>query len=364
MYMGISFKHPLCCCTFVCRGRARIHYFMKFEIGDKIIVLHSDEEGVVIDIINDKMVMIDVRGVKFPAYTDQIDHPYFKMFTQKKPVEKKKVFIDQVRKEKPITREKRGEGVWLRFFPVYDKDIFDDDVVEKLKVFIVNNHEEEYLFHYNLYFGNESHFDLKNNVRGLTDFYLHDVAFEDISDNPTFHFEFSLSEPQKNKAEYYEASLKIKGKQFFKRIEQCKEKNEPSFQFELFQAYPDKQPDVKMDLSRLGNSGFRIYEASRIKDNLPAARSVVDLHIEKITDQWKQLSNQDILTMQLNYFEKYFELAIAHNLREMIVIHGVGEGRLRDEIHERLRHKHQVKSFVNQYHHLYGYGATEIFFDH
>ena len=40
---------------------------MKYEIGDKIIVLHSDEEGKVIDIINDKMVMIEVRGVKFPA---------------------------------------------------------------------------------------------------------------------------------------------------------------------------------------------------------------------------------------------------------------------------------------------------------
>ena len=56
---------------------------MKYQVGDKIIVLHSDEEGKVIDIINEKMVMIEVRGVKFPAYMDQIDFPYFKMFTEK-----------------------------------------------------------------------------------------------------------------------------------------------------------------------------------------------------------------------------------------------------------------------------------------
>jgi dsDNA-specific endonuclease/ATPase MutS2 len=48
----------------------------------------------------------------------------------------------------------------------------------------------------------------------------------------------------------------------------------------------------------------------------------------------------------------------------LIVIHGVGEGRLRDEIHDLLRLKKEVKSFVNQYHPLYGYGATEIFFQY
>jgi len=67
---------------------------MKYQVGDKIVVLHSDEEGQVIDILNENMVMIEVRGVKFPAYMDQIDFPYFKMFTQKKIVPKKKIFIE------------------------------------------------------------------------------------------------------------------------------------------------------------------------------------------------------------------------------------------------------------------------------
>src|SRR4026209_2092160 len=106
---------------------------MKYEVGDKIIVLHSDEEGQVVDIINDKMVMIEVRGVRFPAYMDQIDFPYFKMFTEKKKVEKKKIFIDEVRKEKG-GKKKVKDGVFLSFIPVFDKDIFNDDVVERLKI--------------------------------------------------------------------------------------------------------------------------------------------------------------------------------------------------------------------------------------
>src|SRR4051812_47513931 len=116
---------------------------MKYEIGDKIIVLLTDEEGTVTDIMNEKMVMIEVKGVKFPAYTDQIDFPYFKMFSQKKIFEKKKIHVDDIRKEKQVTKKKTGEGVWLNFIPVFDKDIFDDDVVEKLKIYLVNQDEEE-----------------------------------------------------------------------------------------------------------------------------------------------------------------------------------------------------------------------------
>ena len=57
---------------------------MKFEVGDKVVVKHSNDDGEVVEIINDKMVLVDVRGVRFPAYTDQLDFPYFKRFTEKK----------------------------------------------------------------------------------------------------------------------------------------------------------------------------------------------------------------------------------------------------------------------------------------
>ncbi|WP_315816038.1 hypothetical protein [Paraflavitalea speifideaquila] len=63
---------------------------MKFQIGDKVVVLHSNDDGEVVDIINEKMVMVDVRGVKFPAYTDQLDFPYFKRFTEKNYFRKRK----------------------------------------------------------------------------------------------------------------------------------------------------------------------------------------------------------------------------------------------------------------------------------
>jgi len=336
---------------------------MKYEIGDRIIVLLTGEEGTVVDIMNEKMVMIEVKGVKFPAYMDQIDFPYFKMFTEKKAVEKKKIYVDNIRKEKPaLKKKKEGSGVWISFFPVFDKDVFDDDMVEKLKVYLINHNEEEYDFHYNLSFTGENHFELKNRIRPDSDFYLHDIDFDDLSDNPKFDVIFSLSPENRKKAPYFETSLKIKGKQFFKKIEELQQKNEASFAYELFVHYPDRVKEEKMDLGKLGNAGFRIYDASKTRENLPPARSVVDLHIEKLTNNWKALSPAEILDMQLREFEKFYELALLHHQPQLIVIHGVGEGILRDEIHEQLRLKKEVKSFVNQFHPLYGFGATEIYF--
>jgi len=337
---------------------------MKYEVGDKIIVMLTNEEGKVTEIMNEKMVMIEVKGVRFPAYTDQIDFPYFNMFSQKKVVEKKKIYIDDVQKEKGTLKTKTANGMFIAFMPVYDKDIFDDDVVEKLKIYLINQTDYSYTFRYNLFFNGESNFQLTNTIASLNEFYLHDIKFEDLSDNPRFDGEFSLTNPDKKKVDYFEASLKLKAKQIFKKIEETKLKNEPMFSYSLFEEYPDKVDIEKVDLSTLGNAGFRIYDLSKIKDHLAPARTVVDLHIEKLTDNWKHLSNFEILTIQLKEFEKFYELAVSYNQINLTFIHGVGTGKLRNEIHEILKTKKEVKSFVNQYSSAYGYGATEIFFSY
>lgn len=335
---------------------------MKYEPGDNIIVLLTNEEGKVVEIMNEKMVMIEVKGVRFPAYMDQIDFPYFNMFSQKKPVEKKKVYIDNLPKEKGGMQPKKDNGMFICFVPVFDKDIFDDDVVEKLKIYLINQTLTAFTFNYNLVFNGSSSFQLTNTVEPGHDFYVHDVNFENLSDNPRFDVEFSLVNPDKKKATYYETSLKLKAKQLFKKIEELQLKNEASFMYPLFDVYPDKVDEEKVDLSKLGNAGFRLYDASLVKENLAPARTVVDLHIEKLTDNWKHLSNFEILTIQLKAFEKFYDLSVAHHQASLTIIHGVGTGKLRDEIHDILKLKKEVKSFVNQYHPSYGYGATEIYF--
>ncbi|MEJ7671287.1 MAG: Smr/MutS family protein [Chitinophagaceae bacterium] len=55
-------------------------------------------------------------------------------------------------------------------------------------------------------------------------------------------------------------------------------------------------------------------------------------------------------------------LATAHHQLNLIVIHGVGSGKLKDEIHEILKTKKEVKTFVNQYHPNFGlWGNRRLF---
>jgi dsDNA-specific endonuclease/ATPase MutS2 len=147
-------------------------------------------------------------------------------------------------------------------------------------------------------------------------------------------------------------------------VEEIRQKGEASFSYKLFEEYPDKPEEEKLELDSLAAKGIKIYNAKEARKHLPPARTVVDLHIEKLTNDWNHLTNGEILDMQLKEFEKWYELAVAHHQSQLIVIHGVGSGRLRDEIHDLLRLKREVKSFVNQFHPSFGYGATEIYFQY
>ena len=336
---------------------------MKYQLGDIVLLLHSQEEGEVVEIISDEMLLIDVRGVRFPVYLDQIDFPYFKRFSEKKIVfpKKEKVYVDNLKKEEVTKKYHVYSGVWLSFLPVFDKDVFDDDVVEKFKIYLLNQTNESYQFVYQIKFKGAAEFHLTNTVLSFNEFYLHDIAFEEMNDAPKFEFDFFLSNPDKKKALHFETSFKIKAKQLFQKIEDMKLKNEPTFSFLLFEKYPNKTEEVILDYH---NSHGQLYEISKTKQMLEPARSVVDLHIEKLTDNWKGLSNFEILTIQLKNFEKYYALAIAHRQPNLIVIHGIGTGKLRNEIHEILKTKKEVRTFANQYHQDFGFGATEIFFQY
>lgn len=340
---------------------------MKFQVGDKVLILHSEEEGEVVDIINNKMVMVDVRGVKFPAYIDQLDFPYFKRFSEKKivpPPAKQKKFIDELPREKKPLADKTQTGVWLTFIPVMDTDEFGDEIVEELKIHLINRTDKPYKFEYKLNYLSGTDFEFNNEIAAFQDFYLHDMPFENVNDSPSFHVVFSLPTPDKKKAEYFETSLKLKPKQVFSRIQEIRRKGEALFSYQLMEKYPDRAVEEKMGFSSLVNKGYKVYPASHARQHLEPAKYELDLHIEQLTPEHSRLSSFEKLALQLQTLEKYLDLAVAHRQASMIVIHGLGTGKLRDEIHEILRMRRDVKSFINRYHPAYGYGATEVFFQY
>lgn len=334
---------------------------MKYQPGDDIIILLTKEEGKVLEIIDNRMLLVEVRGVQFPVYNDQIDFPYFQRFTSKKILSEKKptrTYIDQIPKEKKSNKiPEKSDGVWISMVPKFSFDEFNDEVVDFFKIYLVNKNQEGYHFKYEQLFGGKISFNLNSKIEPHNDFYLHDISFENFNDTPCFSFEFTLLNIEKSKAPYFETFLKIPGKKVFKQIEEMKMKNEPSLNYRLFDIYPEA---LKEDLPYYDKYNFNNFQA--LKKIKVQPRSVVDLHIEKITDSWKGLGNFEILSIQIKEFEKWYNITIDHHLPNLIVIHGVGSGKLKEEIHELLKTKPEVKTFVNQYDSRFGFGATEIYF--
>lgn len=339
---------------------------MKYQPGDEILVLLSNETGRVVEIINDEMVMIEVRGVKFPAYMDQIDFPYFKRFTEKKLVKEKvpaKAYIDQVPKEKPVPNQlSSADGMWLSAWPRFVFDEFDDEVIENLKIYLVNKTPDRFNFQYKQIAQGKEDFVLQSEIGPFQDFYVHDIVFERVNDAPSFWIDFTLQPTDKKRAPHFEVQVKWKPKTIFQKMEELKEQNQPAVLFPLFSVYPNYVPEPSTDFTPLQRKGYKVYDATRIKENLPPARTVVDLHIEKIINHWQDMSADEILHLQLSELDHWVEIAIAHRLDSMVIIHGVGAGVLRKAVHERLFHRKEIKSIVHQYEPAYGDGASRIYF--
>jgi|SRR5690606_35128348 len=85
----------------------------------------------------------------------------------------------------------------------------------------------------------------------------------------------------------------------------------------------------------------------------------VDLHLHKLVEDEGSLSTGEKLRFQLDFFERRLNTAIRERKKRVIVIHGVGEGILREEVRKLLQFYDGVR-FDDADPRRYGHGATAI----
>lgn len=89
---------------------------------------------------------------------------------------------------------------------------------------------------------------------------------------------------------------------------------------------------------------------------------VLDLHIEKLVKSPRGMSAGDILDYQLRYARTAVEAARRDGIvRRMVLVHGVGDGVLKEELRRMLEGYSRTR-FYDAAFHLYGEGATEVEF--
>jgi hypothetical protein len=119
---------------------------------------------------------------------------------------------------------------------------------------------------------------------------------------------------------------------------------------------PASKQIVNKDVS---NSIINRVPQSRPSNQKSPTREI-DLHINKLMDSVVGLSNTDILTIQLSAFRQELNQSIRSNEREIIFIHGIGNGTLRNELRRVAGQEFSWCSQEDASFKEYGFGATRI----
>ncbi len=96
------------------------------------------------------------------------------------------------------------------------------------------------------------------------------------------------------------------------------------------------------------------------KHKISPQEAEVDLHISALREDYKDMSNNEILNYQLSYFESTIESAATNMYNKVIYIHGIGNGTLRNMLRKRIKEQYPDFGVRNAPFTRYGNGAIEV----
>jgi len=88
----------------------------------------------------------------------------------------------------------------------------------------------------------------------------------------------------------------------------------------------------------------------------------IDLHVDSTRFKGGKMDNKYAIEFQIEALEAALDNAVMKGKVEIRIIHGLGKGKLKEEVHKILSRHPQVKSFENTYHSRYGMGSTLVYF--
>lgn len=183
---------------------------------------------------------------------------------------------------------------------------------------------------------------------------IYSAALPDLDLWPKFHFKILAYTKQNLKpVDPINSIIKFRAKDFSGTKKTIALLKLQGWQVQLDEA------EIKIDAEKLKESFFKPAEE---KKSIDRPSKEVDLHIEKLRDDYAFLSKSEILDIQLQAFERNLDAAIAHKFSDIIFIHGLGNGTLKNHIHKTVSKHPQVKTFKDAFKEKFGYGATEVIF--
>jgi hypothetical protein len=332
----------------------------QFTIGDKVFLIHLQETGKVTGMNGADMVFVQLNDMEIPVYCSDITKKI--PSTKEAEIKKPEAVIQRTEKKDPAheTIIKSGSGISLAFVPVMQKG----GEIIRFEVMLLNDTPYAVSFGYWLGLYGETRFSLEKIVLPYQPLLLHELEYDALNEGPLLELKVT---DLKNEQLEGRLAQKIRPQNFFNKLSKMPLTGKEAYGYKVKTIAPVKKqkvpsqekpakiafdPDVLKQLMMDSAPGkdLQVSEAAR----------EIDLHIEALTEHYKSMSNGEMIHLQLAEFSQMLDRAIANGLTTIHVIHGVGSGKLKKEIHRLLKSRKEVKSFNNDYHPRYAYGATEV----
>src|SRR5690625_2887426 len=188
--------------------------------------------------------------------------------------------------------------------------------------------------------------------------------FDWINDYPHFELEIERHSTLGHE-ETISRKIKTKPRHFINLKENIRWGNLSGRNYVLWNEVSKKKSGpikIKTKKRKKGSSlpNRELYRVVRDLSELATIRREVDLHAESLFDDLSSVPPEDIFMRQMSVFRDYLDKAKRAGLDRLFVIHGVGSGRLKNEVARVLKYDPDVIDFANEYHPKYGFGATEV----
>lgn len=251
-----------------------------------------------------------------------------------------------------------NSGVFLSF-------VMDSE--DHYTTYLVNDTNFSVFFEYELYLNDYLKHDLKHTIPPNSFFAIGELYQAQFNDAPIIDI---LS-----RRLGIDFTLKIKYKSFIKSKNMTPLMGIESFMFQVWDGKPKteqaaaKKPSLSeytaqnVDINAVKELAKRRQQAEPTPSELKAAFPLdIDLHIEKLMpDTYKQLALNEVMNIQIKAMEDYLYKAVKVGVEKVYIIHGIGEGKLKENVDQRLSVHPLVQKHHNKYYPEYGFGATEVF---
>lgn len=247
-------------------------------------------------------------------------------------------------------------GLYISFDPQFNPE----GELKQFKVYLHSRLPADVTIGYAWMLDGEVRFETLLEASRNSDLFLHTVYLDELNDSPIMAVEVELKTAIQGKEPRFECDHRIRPKGFFSRLQDSPFFGHQVYLFEVVPALPDVHPiDPKPIQSHFSRIRQSRSGPSPIEDRAHFNHEI-DLHIDKLVKEPARFTPADILAIQMKAFEQFLNRALVHGQHRVFIIHGVGTGKLRQAIWEHLDEYPQVKSYKNEYHGQYGFGATEV----